>query len=54
MDTIPDTTNYMIAGYAIAFATMAIYVVSIFIRSRNLDQDLSTLKDLDEEAMKKE
>lgn len=53
MESVPNTTNYMIAGYVVAFVTMAIYVVSLFIRSRNLNRDLSTLESLDAESKKK-
>jgi hypothetical protein len=43
----PDTSQYMIAGYSIAFGVMLIYVASLFIRSRNLNRDLSMLEDMD-------
>ena len=43
----PDTSGYMIAGYAIAFLVMALYVASMYVRSRNLNQDMSTLRELD-------
>jgi len=46
----PDTSSYMIAGYAIAFITMALYVASMAMRSRNLNQDLATLEDLEKSA----
>lgn len=46
-DSPPDTSQYMIAGYAVAFGVMFIYVASLFIRSRNLKRDLSTLKDME-------
>jgi len=49
MDTLPDTTNYMIAGYVITFITMGIYVLSMYIRNKNLSRDLETLKSIDEE-----
>lgn len=49
LETTPDTTGYMIAGYVIAFATMFLYVASLFIRFRNLNRDLSTLEEMDEE-----
>ena len=45
----PNTSTYMIAGYAVAFGVMLIYVVSLFIRSRNLKRDLSTLEEMDKE-----
>ena len=34
---------------AIAFGVMLIYVVSMFIRSRNLKRDLSMLEEMDKE-----
>jgi hypothetical protein len=46
----PDTSAYMIAGYGIFFLITAIYLVSLFVRTRNLDQDLGTIKSLQEES----
>ena len=46
--TPPDTSGYMIAGYAVAFIVMALYVASLYVRSRNLKQDMETLKEMDE------
>ena len=46
----PDTSGYMIAGYAISFIVMALYVASIYLRIRNLDQDMTTLQELDKPA----
>jgi hypothetical protein len=43
-----QTTNYFIAGYAVIFGAMALYLVSLFIRQRNLMRDLETLQDLQE------
>lgn len=43
----PDTSGYMIAGYIIAFIVMALYVASIYLRSRNLDQDMSILEEME-------
>lgn len=45
----PDTSTYMIAGYTIFFVITAIYVVSLFIRERNLKRDLLTLQSLRDE-----
>jgi hypothetical protein len=39
----------MIAGYAIAFAVMFLYVASLYIRYRNLDRDMSMLEEMDKE-----
>jgi CcmD family protein len=47
-DAIPNTTNYMILGYAVIFTVMFIYLVSLGIRQRNLRQDLDLLKELEE------
>lgn len=47
MDT-PDTSTYMIAGFVISFLTMGIYVLSLYLRNRNLNQDVETLESLDE------
>ena len=49
-ETTPDTSGYMIAGYAIAFLIMALYVASIYLRSRNLNQDMTILEEMDEPA----
>ena len=43
----PDTSGYMIAGYAIAFIVMGIYVASMYIRNRNLMQDKAMLEEMD-------
>jgi hypothetical protein len=44
----PDTSQYMIAGYAVAFGVMLLYVASLFIRFRNLNRDISMLEEMDE------
>lgn len=49
MESIPDTSGYMIAGYIISFLTMGIYVLSIYIRNKNLQRDLEMLESLDTE-----
>ena len=46
----PDTSGYMIAGYVIAFIVMGLYVASIYLRNRNLHQDMTTLEELDKPA----
>ncbi len=45
----PDTSGYMIAGYAIALTVMAIYLASLIIRWRNLNRDLEMLAEMDKE-----
>lgn len=44
----PDTVKYMIAGYVVIFGVMAIYLVSLFLRWRNLRRDLQTLEEMQE------
>jgi hypothetical protein len=44
----PDTSTYMIAGFVVSFITMGIYVLSLYLRNRNLNQDVETLESLDE------
>jgi hypothetical protein len=46
-ETTPDTSPYLIAGYAVIFGVMLIYLVSLAIRRRNLKQDLEVLEDLE-------
>ncbi len=45
--TTPDTSGYMIAGYVIAFSVMAIYLLSLIVRWRNLTQDLKLLEGME-------
>lgn len=49
LEPIPDTSGYMIAGYAVAFIVMALYLASIIIRTRNLNQDLAMLESMEAE-----
>ncbi len=48
-DATPDTSSYMILGYSIFFIITAIYLISFFVRSRNLKQDLSLLESMKSE-----
>ena len=47
LQSIPDTSGYMIAGYAIAFLVMILYIASMILRNRNLKQDLTMLEEMD-------
>ena len=49
LDVPPDTSAYMIAGYVVFFVVAAIYIVSLFIRSRNINQDMTTLEAIEKE-----
>ena len=42
-----ETMRYMIAGYAVIFSIMLLYVLSLAIRWRNLERDLETLKEME-------
>ena len=43
----PNTLNYYIAGYVVFFTIMTIYLVSLYIRNRNLKRDLATLQEME-------
>ena len=45
-DAPAETTGYMIAGYTVIFGMLLIYMVSLVLRKRNLEQDLELLEDL--------
>lgn len=49
LETPPDTSQYMVAGYAISFGVMLIYVASLYIRFRNLDRDMSMFEEMDKD-----
>lgn len=53
MEPTPDTTGYMIAGYALTFIVLGIYLASLYIRNTNLKRDLETLESLKTETKKK-
>jgi len=41
-----DTTSYMIAGYAIIFGVMLLYLSSLLVRQRNLEKDLEVFEEI--------
>lgn len=41
-----NTTSYMIAGYAIIFGVMLLYLISLLVRQRNLQKDLEVLEEI--------
>lgn len=43
----PDTSSYMIAGFAVIFGTMLVYIASLFVRWRNFQRDLEMLRELE-------
>ncbi|NWF63633.1 MAG: hypothetical protein HXY38_04930 [Chloroflexi bacterium] len=44
-----NTDNYMIAGFVVSFVTMGLYLLSLYIRTRNLKRDLETYEAMDTE-----
>ena len=40
-----ETTNYMIAAFVVIFGSMLIYLASLILRKRKLEQDLHLLVD---------
>ena len=52
MESTPDTSSYMIAGYVISFITMGIYVARLYIRNNNILRDIETLESMQEEKPK--
>jgi len=45
-----DTWNYFVMGYVVCFGVMSLYLVSYFVRFRNLKQELTLLEELDQES----
>jgi hypothetical protein len=52
MEITPDTSSYMIAGFAVTLITMGLYIASLYIRTRNLKQDIETLDSMQAEKPK--
>lgn len=46
---MPDTTNYMLLGYALGFLILALTIGSIWWRHRALAQDEATLSRLEQD-----
>jgi hypothetical protein len=42
-----DTTSYMLMGFALIFGTIGLYVLSLFVRTRNLKKDLAVLAEVE-------
>jgi len=41
-----NTTSFMIAGYAVIFGVMLLYLISLLVRQRNLQKDLEVLEEM--------
>jgi hypothetical protein len=46
-DAPANTTVYMVAGYTVIFGLMLIYLISLIVRRRNLQQDVEMLEALE-------
>jgi hypothetical protein len=46
-ETTLDTSGYMIAGYTVFFIVSAIYLLSLHVRNRSLQRDLTTLEQME-------
>ncbi|MFN2215645.1 MAG: hypothetical protein ACK2TS_01755 [Anaerolineales bacterium] len=45
----PETTNYMIAGYAVFVVIFSIFIASLAMRWNRLKKDQQTLQELEKE-----
>jgi CcmD family protein len=43
-----ETTQYMIAGYAVIFSVMFVYLISLAVRYHKLEQEVQSLLELDD------
>jgi uncharacterized membrane protein len=41
---VPETTNYMIAGYIVIFSVMFFYALGLYLRRRKLEAHLELLE----------
>jgi hypothetical protein len=46
METIPDSVNYMIAGYTVFAIVMVSYLSSLYMRWRNLEREQHMLDEI--------
>jgi hypothetical protein len=43
--------KYMLAGYAVILSVLALYIVSLFTRWRNLKRDLQTFNEIQKKSL---
>jgi hypothetical protein len=43
--------RYMLAGYAVILTVLTLYIISLFIRWRNLKRDLHILKEIQNKSV---
>ena len=49
-DAPADTVSFMIMGFVVIFGVMGLYLVSLIVRHRNLEQDLAVLEEVSAEG----
>lgn len=49
MEGPAQTTTYMLAGYGVIFGVLLVYLISLWIRHRNLKRDEAMLGDLEQQ-----
>lgn len=49
MEGPANTLSYMLLGYGVIFGIMLVYLVSLVVRTRNLEQDETLLQELEKE-----
>jgi preprotein translocase subunit Sec63 len=47
---MPDTFIYLLLGYGVMFGLLVVYALSWWVRARNLEKDLDTLRSLDDDT----
>jgi hypothetical protein len=48
-ETPADTFNFMVLGFGVILGSMGLFVISLFVRFRNLRRDLEYLKETEGE-----
>jgi hypothetical protein len=48
-EATPDTLNYMLLGFAVLLGVPLLYILTFFIRRRNLERDLRLIESLKED-----
>ncbi len=52
METTPDTTAYLIAGYSVILGGLLLYVVSLIVRWRALTREARWLSEVEQGSKK--
>jgi hypothetical protein len=45
----PETTNYLIAGYAVFFGVFIFFIISMAVRWSHLKRDLQSLQEMEKD-----